>query len=89
MRTIKNENEKKQRLDYDWFMENRESLYNRYGKSYLAIKNKKVLASYGSFEEAVITTRATEDIGTFIVQECAASEEEMTNYIMSVGLTVI
>lgn len=89
MQTVKDDKASKQRLDYDWFLENLSSLYNEYGRAFLAIKDKKVLASYSTFEDAFKTTSENEPIGSFIIQECAASEEELTNYVMSFGLTVI
>lgn len=69
--------------DYKWFLENYESLYNKYGAVYLAIKNRVVLGTYGSYADGVIATKKNEPLGTFIVQKCGNDESAYTNYISS------
>ena len=61
----------RQEKDYEWFLDNFLDLYNRYGQSFLAIKNKTVIGVYTSFHEAIENTRLTEELGTFIIQECS------------------
>lgn len=61
--------------NYKWFVEEYDTLCHKYGNSFLAIKNKTVLCSYETYAEAVKETRKTEELGTFIVQECRASGE--------------
>ena len=67
--------------DFDWFLNNYDELYNTYGKSFLAIKNRSVLGSYKSFKEALDITSETEEIGTFIIQECNGDESGYSVYI--------
>ena len=69
--------------DYAWFLKNYESLYNEYGKSYLAIKGNTVLGAYPSYAEAVHATEQTESLGSFIVQYCNGDESGYTNHIAS------
>ena len=61
-----------QEQDYFWFEENYPELQKKFGDAFLAIKNKTVLGSYSTYAEGVRTTEKTEELGTFIVQECKA-----------------
>ena len=74
-----------QERDFEWFLENYEHLYNTYGQSFLAIKNKSVLGSYSSFREALDATLKSEELGTFIIQECDGSELAYTIRIASMN----
>jgi len=69
--------------DFKWFLENYTDLYDKYGRSFLAIKNENVLGAYTSFSEAVETTVQTEELGTFIIQECNGNESAYTVQIAS------
>ena len=70
-----------QAQDYEWFKENYASIYKKYGDTYVAIKNKKILGNYPSYAEGVKQTQKSEEIGTFIVQHCNGNETCYTNYI--------
>ena len=74
-----------QEKDFEWFLENYNELYERYGHTFLAIRNEEVLGSYGSFREAVEITQLTEELGTFIVQECNGDESAYTVQIASMN----
>lgn len=76
-----------QEQDFKWFINNYDKLFNEYGASFLAIKNKKVLGSYDDYSEAVHKTMEVEPLGTFIVQECNGNESAYTNYIATVYLS--
>ena len=67
--------------DFKWFVENYDVLFEQYGHKFLAIKNKTVLGAYNSMQDAIDNT--TEELGTFIVQECNGNESAYTNYISS------
>ena len=69
--------------DFEWFLKNYDALYERYGNSYLVIKQEKVIGVYDSFSKAVETTMLTEELGTFIVQKCDGSEAAYTVKIAS------
>lgn len=70
-----------QNADFNWFVENHKDFYNKYGASFLAIKNKTILGVYDSFASAVKETSIVEELGTFIVQECDPDESSYTCYI--------
>ena len=69
--------------DFNWFIENYESLYKKYGNCYLAIKDKAVLGKYNTFADGVHMTEKTEEIGTFIVQQCNGDVSGYTSYIVT------
>lgn len=74
-----------QESDFLWFVENMKDLFMKYGHSFLAIKNKKVLGSYSSYAEGVHETEKTEQIGTFIIQKCGQDESAYTVNISSMN----
>ena len=71
--------------DYNWFLSNYEELFKQFGPSFLVIKDEAVLGSYGDFEEAVSNAMRTEELGTFIVQECNGDESAYTVHIASMN----
>ena len=56
--------------DFEWFKENYTEFQRIYGNAFIAIKNKQVLGVYKNYAEGVRTTSQTEEMGTFIIQEC-------------------
>lgn len=70
-----------QRADFNWFLNNYDSLYKKYGHKFLVIKDETVLGAYDSIRDALDGT--TEPLGTFIVQECNGDESAYTNFIAS------
>lgn len=75
--------EMQQDRDYKWFLENYDSLFRKFGKAYLAIKNGAVLGSYQTYADAVHETERKEALGSFIVQYCNGEESGYTNHISS------
>lgn len=74
--------------DYNWFLEKYNELYATYGECYLAIKNKKVLGAYKTYNEGVKQTAKKEKTGTFIIQKCGKDESAYTNYIASMNFMI-
>lgn len=66
--------------DFKWFIENYDDLFKKYGKCYLAIKDKKVLGSYDSPKTAISEVSKKYPMGSFIVQLCNGNESGYTNY---------
>jgi hypothetical protein len=75
--------EKERKQDFDFFIQNYQELYNRYGHKFLAIKNQEILGSYDTELEAITNTEKQYPLGSFIVQECNGDESGYTNYISS------
>lgn len=74
--------------DYEWYLENYKQLFEEYGDSYVAIKNKKVIGVYNTYAEGVKNTEKTESIGSFIIQKCGQDETAFTNYISSMNFEI-
>ena len=74
-----------QNRDFNWFLSNYDDIFKAYGHSYLAIKDENVLGSYSSFKEALDATVLTEELGTFIIQECNGNESAYTVNISSMS----
>lgn len=72
--------------DFQWFLTNFKELFEKYGDSFVAIKEKKVIGVYKTYAEGVRGTQKKEKLGTFIVQKCGRDESAYTNYIMSMNL---
>lgn len=71
--------------DFQWFKDNQSALYEKYGNTFLAIKDKQVIGSYSSYAEGVNETAKVEPVGTFIIQQCGQDESSYTNYISSMN----
>jgi hypothetical protein len=56
--------------DFEYFVNNYQKIFNKYGHKFIVIKNQKILGVYDDIDDAVDETVKTEEIGTFIVQEC-------------------
>lgn len=69
--------------DFEWFLSKRMELFQEYGHCFIAIKSKRILGVYNTFAEAVYATLATEEIGTFIVQECHGEANYCKDSIIS------
>lgn len=71
--------------DFQWFLDNYDSLFEQYGNKYLAIKDKKIIGVYKTYAEGVKETQKTEELGSFIIQHCNGDESGYTNYISSMN----
>ncbi|MDR0519302.1 MAG: hypothetical protein LBG82_04535 [Clostridiales Family XIII bacterium] len=63
--------------DYDYFINNLASLYQKYGHRFLVIKNEKVIGAYNSFDDAFSETIKTEKLGTFLIQDCVSNPDDL------------
>jgi hypothetical protein len=61
---------------FEYFKANREKLMNDYFGRCIVIKNRSVIADYASFDEAYEATIRKEKLGSFIIHECVAPEDE-------------
>jgi len=69
-----------QDLDFQYFLENMDALYREYGQKFVAVKNQSILGVYADFNEAFESTLKTEELGTFIIQECFDNVEKMVHH---------
>jgi hypothetical protein len=63
--------------DYEYFTKNLKELYAKYGHKFIVIKNEEVIGAYDTFDVAFDTTMQTEELGTFIIQECVSDPTEL------------
>lgn len=68
--------------DFDFFVENYQYLYKKYGHKFLAIKNKQILGAYDSIPDAIDKLSPAYDLGTYIIQECTGDESAYRTTIM-------
>lgn len=68
--------------DFDWFVDNYQKLYKKYGHKFLAIKNKEILGSYSSIPDAIDELSTTYKLGTYIIQECTDDDSAYRTTIM-------
>ena len=66
--------------DFDFFLQNMENLYKTHGHKFVAVKNQSILAAYESFDDALNSTLKTEELGTFLIQECFDNKEKLINH---------
>lgn len=77
-----------QDADFAWFIDNFSELFDKFGETYLVIKNKTVLGSYPTYADGVKSALKTEPIGTFIVQKCGNDTSVYTGYISSMNFCI-
>lgn len=72
-----------QSKDFQWFIENYDALYEKYGVSYLLIKDRAVIDSYATAGEAF--RKGIDFFGAcnFIIQYCNGNESAYNVYIAS------
>ena len=66
--------------DFKWFVEHYDELFEKYGMSYLAIKDRSVLGSFDSPKAAISAVSKEYPLGSFIIQLCNGNESGYTNY---------
>lgn len=69
--------------DFNWFVENYNDIFVKYGRCYVVIKNQQILGVYASALEGIRDTQQKEPLGSFSVQFCNGDESGYTAYIAS------
>ncbi len=64
--------------EFNFFKRNQKELVKKYKGKFIAIKDDNILGAYKSLSEAVKETSKHEDLGTFLIQECKASNKAYT-----------
>ena len=75
--------------DFAWFKEHYADFQKKYGESFIAIKNKKILGVYDSYGNGVRETAKTEELGTFIVQECSPDYKHISAVLLLLIFKII
>ncbi|MDR2717895.1 MAG: hypothetical protein LBB89_07525, partial [Treponema sp.] len=66
-----------QDLDFNYFLENMVNFYRAYGQKFVVVKNQGILGIYENFNNALESTLKTEELGTFLIQECFDDKDKM------------
>ena len=64
-----------QRKEYNWFLDNHDELYNKYGESYLVIKDNAVIGNYETFSEGLTSVRGIQPDGSYIIHKCGKTKD--------------
>lgn len=56
--------------EFEYYLENQDSLVDKYNGKYIVIKNLSVIGVYDDELEAVQETSKIHELGTFLVQKC-------------------
>lgn len=68
--------------DFNFFINNYQELYKKYGHKFLAIKNKEILGVYDSIPSAIDELSEKYEVGSYIIQECTGDESAYRTTIM-------
>lgn len=71
------------REDFEFFLKNYQSIFEKYGNCFVAIRNKTIIGVFKTEKEAIDITSAQYELGEFIIQKCNGDETGYTNYITS------
>jgi thermostable 8-oxoguanine DNA glycosylase len=69
--------------DYKYFEDNLSDLFKKFGHRFIVIKNESVIGDYDTFDAAYENTVKTEELGTFIIQECVDDPEKLIKHFQS------
>ena len=75
--------EKNRMSDFQFFLDNYNELYQKYGHKFIAIQNKEILGVFDSDLDAIQSLSNAHPIGTYIVQECNGDDSGYTNHVSS------
>ncbi len=89
MNTPCTNNKTNQENDFLWFEKHYPEFQKRYGNVFLAIKNKQILGVYKTYSEGVHAASQTEELGTFIIQECSTTRKAYIAEFASPNLKII
>ncbi len=64
--------------EFAYFVEHQNELVSKYRGKFVVIKGVQVLGAYDTALEAVTETSRSNEIGTFLVQECNPGSEAYT-----------
>lgn len=56
--------------EFQYYIDHQDEFLKKYNGKYIVIADGQVIGAYASEAEAVETTSATRELGTFLVQKC-------------------
>jgi len=67
--------------NYAYFKEHLEDLIEQYSGKQVVIKDESIIGVYDTFKEAYDEAIKTEELGSFIIQQCVTEDEEMITFV--------
>jgi len=64
--------------EFKYYLDHQDELVNLYNGKVIVIIGEQVVDVHDSYEEAIIESQKKNEIGTFLIQECAPGEENYT-----------
>jgi len=64
--------------EFQYYLDNQNSLVEKYNGKFIVIKDKQVQGSYGSQSEAYETAKKSFEVGTFLIQHCIPGSDSYT-----------
>jgi hypothetical protein len=64
--------------EFQYYLSNQDEFLKKYLGKTIVIKGEKVIGSYDSEVEALIETRKTNELGTFLIQKCTPGTDDYT-----------
>jgi hypothetical protein len=64
--------------EFQYYLANQDEFLKKYSGKTIVIKGLEVLGSYNSEVEALIETRKTHELGTFLIQKCTPGNDDYT-----------
>ena len=77
--------ERRRLCDFQWFIDNYMSIYERYGECYVAIRNKKIIGIFDSFGDACCEMDKTSRPTDQIIQYCNGDQSGYTAYFYGIS----
>lgn len=66
--------------DYQFYKDNKAELAREHSGKFIVIKNKKVIGTFPSKEEAIEETSKAHELGTFLVQFVSENDEQVQHF---------
>ena len=66
--------------NYIYFKTNLNELIEKYKGRFIVIKKAEVISDYECFDDAYKNTIKTEELGTFLIQQCISLEDESAHF---------
>lgn len=69
--------------NFNYYLEKHDEIVKKYLNKFIIIKDRQIIDSYDTFEEAVAESSKKYELGTFIIQKCSEDLSELTQVFHS------
>lgn len=78
-----------QKENFQYYLDNQDSLVRQYKGKFLVIVNKKVEGAYRTMREAATQAVKRFALGSFLIQECTEGEEAYTQQFFNANVLFV